>query len=379
MYEDVIAFIRDLYGNQEFVSLHAPVFLGNEKKYLNDCIDSTYVSYVGKYVSMLEKMTSDYTGARYSVAVVNGTSALQIALLVAGLERGEEVITQPLTFVATSNAIHHAGGIPVYVDVERETLGMSPAKLSEFLEANYVLRDEKCFNIRTGRRLKIIVPVHIFGFPCKVDEIVGVAERYNLQVVEDAAESLGSFYRGKHTGTFGQAGIISYNGNKIITTGGGGMIITDDALLAEKARHITTTAKVPHKWEYIHDTQAFNYRMTNLSAAVGCAQMEKLEAFVENKRTTAQLYSDYFKKKQIPFFEEPSGSRSNCWLNTILFDNRAQRDEFLEISNQNGVMTRPAWRMMNKLDMYRDCLKGDLQNAEWLEDRLVNLPSGYRE
>ncbi|MBO8132058.1 MAG: LegC family aminotransferase [Candidatus Marinimicrobia bacterium] len=386
MFEKVVRFIKKIYGNKEQVILHEPVFLGNEKKYINDCIDSTFVSYVGKYVTQFEEMTAEYTGAKYAVAVVNGTTALQVALQLAGVKPGDEVITQPLTFVATANAISHCGANPVFIDVDLDTMGMSPEKLDDWLSKNskYDPDTNQQINKSTNQPISAIVPMHTFGFPCRIDEIVEIADKYHIPVIEDAAESLGSLYKNKHTGTFGLAGIISYNGNKTITTGGGGVIITDDEAFAEKAKHITTTAKVPHKWEYIHDEIGYNYRMTNVTAAIGVAQMENIEMIIENKRQTAKLYKSFFSALEqsdneiIKFVNEPKNSRSNFWLNCVQLKDKKERDKFLEETNSNGVMTRPIWRLMNKLEMYKDCQKGNLDNSEWFEDRIVNIPSGYR-
>lgn len=378
MYSAIIEFIKSLYPEQDPVPLHAPVFLGNEKKYLNECIDTTFVSYVGKFVSNFEEMTAQYTGAKYAVAVVNGTAALQIALQVAGVENDDEVITQPLTFVATANAISHAGAKPVFVDVDMDTMGLSPEKLLEFLKQNCERKDNYCLNKVTGKKIKAIVPMHTFGFPCRIEEIVEIANNYNLAVIEDAAESLGSFYKNKHTGTFGLAGILSYNGNKTVTTGGGGMIITDNEELAKKAKHLTTTGKVPHRWEYKHDQVAYNYRMTNLNAAIGVAQMEYFGKILSSKRETASLYTKYFANTAFKFFTEPKDTIANYWLNVVRFNDKAERDAFLEFSNSNGVMTRPIWSLMNTLDMYKNCQKGNLANSVWFEKRVVNIPSGYR-
>jgi aminotransferase in exopolysaccharide biosynthesis len=355
------------------------VFLGKEKEYLNDCIDTTFVSYVGKYVKKFEDMTAAFTGAKYAVAIVNGTAALQIALRIAGVETDDEVITQPLTFIATTNAISHCGAKPVFVDVDLETMGMSAEKLNDFLKLNCEIKDGFCFNKTSGKKISAIVPMHTFGHPCRIDEIIEIANKYHIPVIEDSAESLGSYYKGKHTGTFGLAGILSYNGNKIVTTGGGGMIITDNEEFAKRAKHITTTGKIPHKWEYVHDIVAFNYRLPNINSAVGVAQMEKLNEMLENKRNTAKYYNKFFETNGIKFFTEPFQSKSNYWLNAVLLPGSDQRDSFLEFTNANGVMTRPAWRLMNKLEMYKECQTGNLDNARWLEERVVNIPSGYRE
>ncbi len=316
MYREIIDFIKNLYPNQNPVLLHAPVFLQNEKRYLLDCIDTTYVSYIGEYVARFEEMTAEYTGAKYAIAIVNGTAALQVGLKLAGVENGDEVITQPLTFVATANSISHAGGKPVFVDVDKDTLGMSPEKLNYWLanNARYDSSKKKTINKTSGYSISAIVPMHTFGFPCRIDEIVEIGNKYGIPIVEDAAESLGSVYKQKHTGTFGQLGVISFNGNKTITTGGGGMIITNDESIAKQALHITTTGKVPHKWEYIHDTVAYNYRLTNLNAAIGVAQMEYIGEIIKNKRETSNLYSVFFNKLDIRYIEEPGDSVSNYWL-----------------------------------------------------------------
>ena len=378
---NTIYFIKNLYHDKDKILLHEPVFIGNEKRYLNDCIESTFVSYVGKYVTTFEEMTAHYTGSKYAVAIVNGTAALQIALQIAGVEHDDEVITQPLTFVATANAISHCGAKPVFIDVDLETMGMSPEKLNYWLLNNsrYDSNTKKTFNQSTNQPIAAIVPMHTFGHPCKIDEIIEIGNRYNIPVIEDSAESLGSFYKKKHTGTFGIAGIFSYNGNKTITTGGGGMIVTDNEEFAVRAKHISTTAKISHKWEYIHDKIAFNFRLTNLNAAIGVAQMENIDKIIDNKRETAKNYEEFFKSKEIKFFTEPKNSYSNYWLNTIWLKNKAERDNFLEETNNNGILTRPVWRLINKLEMYKNCQTDDLCNSLFLEEVIVNIPSGVRK
>lgn len=380
MYSDLINFIKSLYPNQNPVPLHAPVFWGNEKEYIINCVDTTFVSYVGKYVTQFEEMTAKYTGAKYAVAVVNGTVALNIVLQIAGVKPGDEVITQPLTFVATANAISHCGAKPIFVDVDKDTMGMSPEKLTDWLSKNtkYNQSTKQTINQSTNKVISAIVPMHTFGFPCRIEEIIEVANKYNITVIEDAAESLGSYCNAMHTGTFGLAGILSYNGNKTVTTGGGGMIITDDDEIARKAKHITTTAKLPHKWEYIHDEVGYNYRLTNLNAALGVAQMENIERILLNKSETAKLYSEFFKNREIKFITEQPNTKANYWLNCIQLKNREEREKLLEETNSNEVTTRPIWRLMNKLAMYRNCQSGNLENAEWLEDRVVNIPSSVR-
>ncbi|WP_456479160.1 LegC family aminotransferase [Nautilia sp.] len=382
-YKKIIEFIRSIYlnpksqlQNPKFIALHEPVFVGNEKKYLNECIDSTFVSSVGKYVEKIEEWIADYVGAKYAIAVVNGTSGIHAALVALGVGRDDEVITQPLTFIATANAISYTGAKPVFVDVDLETLGMSPKSLNNFLKNNCEIIDNKCINKITKKIIKACVPMHTFGHPCRIDEIKEICDKWNLELVEDSAESLGSFYKNRHTGTFGKAGIFSFNGNKIVTSGGGGMIVTDDENLAKKLKHLSTTAKMPHRWEYFHDEIGYNYRMPNLNAALLLAQLEKLDKFLENKRELAKKYEEFFKSIGIKFIKEPKNSKSNYWLNAIELENKAQRDEFLEYTNNNGVITRPIWTLMNKLPMYKICQNDGLENSKYLEERIVNIPSG---
>ena len=379
MYKEIADFIKGLYPGKKIVPLHEPVFTGNEKKYLAQCIDSTYVSYVGAFVTRFEEMIKDHTGAKYAVAMANGTLALHTALMLAGVEGGDEVLIPALTFVATANAAAYCGASPVFIDSERATLGMSPDSLNNFLK-NETRRkkDGHSYNRKTGERIAACVPVHVFGHPCRIDEIRSICDKYNIALVEDAAESIGSSYRGRHTGLFGRAGVLSFNGNKIITTGGGGMIITDDRKLALKAKHMSTTAKVPHKWEFIHDQVGYNYRLPNVNAAIGCAQMENLTGYLKNKRELAGIYSAFFNKIGIEFINEPEMCRSNYWLNSIIVKNRRERDEYLAYLNSQGIMARPAWRLLSQLRMYRNCHRTELNNAEWLEDRIINIPSSVR-
>jgi aminotransferase in exopolysaccharide biosynthesis len=376
MYANVVNFIQKLYNTKEFLPLHEPRFIGNEKKYVNETIDSTFVSSVGKFVTQFEEMVAEFSGAKYAVATSNGTSALHIGLQLVGVDEKSEVLTQPLTFIATANAISYCGAKPIFIDVDRDTLGLSPSKLKEFLEEKTFINDTgECINKLTKKVIKACVPMHTFGHPCRIDEIVEVCDAYNIAVVEDSAESLGSYYKGKHTGTFGKIGIFSFNGNKIITTGGGGMLVTDDEELAKKAKHITTTAKVPHPYEYIHDEIGYNYRLTNLAAALGVAQMENIELFIKKQRELAKKYELFFKDTELKFITEPKESQSNYWLNAVVMQDKQQRDEFLKFTNENGVMTRSIWRLMNKLEMFKDAQTGNLDNAEWLEDRVVNISS----
>lgn len=378
MHKELISFIRDQFKTDDFIPLHAPVFLGNEKKYLNECIDSTFVSSVGKFVNLLEERIAEYTKAKHAIVCVNGTNALHLSLLVVGVESGDEVITQPLTFIATTNAIVYANANPVFVDVDLDTMGLSPKALKTFLVENSELRNGECYNKNTNNRIKACMPMHTFGHACRIEEILSVCQEYGIELVEDAAEGMGSFYKGKHLGTFGKIASISFNGNKIMTTGGGGIILTQDDSLAEKTKHLSTQSKVPHRWEYAHDNIGFNYRMPNINAALGLAQLEKLDFFLENKRQLSTAYSTYFKNKLVTFFDEREEEHCNFWLNAILLKDKKERDLFLEESNQSGVMTRPIWQLMNKLPMFKNNVKGSLVNAEWLVDRVVNIPSSVR-
>ena len=375
MFENIISFIQVVYKTKNFIPLHEPKFIGNEKKYLNECIDSTFVSSVGKFVDEFEEKIASYTSAKYAIATSNGTSALHISLLLADVGWDNEVITQPLTFVATCNAISYCGAKPLFIDVDRETMGLSPISLKEFLENNTTVINQQCVNNTTGKVIKACVPMHTFGHPCKIDEIKDFCDQYHIVLIEDAAESLGGFYKNRHTGTFGKMGVMSFNGNKIITAGGGGCIITDDEDLAKKAKHLTTTAKVPHKWEYAHDMVGYNYRMPNLNAALLVAQLESLDNFIDKKRKLADMYGEFFKGIDCKFVKESAESSSNYWLNAIILNDKQQRDIFLNESNSQGVMTRPIWTLMHKLPMFKDAQCGDLTNSEWLEERVVNIPS----
>ena len=375
MFDDVVDFVRSIYGKEGLIPLHEPLFIGNEKQYLKECIDSTYVSSVGKFVDKFEEKIVEYTDSNFAVATINGTSALHIALLLSNVNVDDEVITQPLTFIAICNAISYCGANPIFVDVDKETMGLSPDSLNYFLSEHAVIKNNQCFNKTTGKIIKACVPMHTFGHSCRVSEIKEICDKYKIILIEDAAESLGSFYKGKHTGTFGSLGVLSFNGNKIITGGGGGCIITDDEALAKKAKHLTTTAKVPHKWEYTHDMIGYNYRMPNLNAALLTSQLENLKTFLSSKRSIAMAYKEFFKDKPYGFVEEPVDSQSNYWLNAIILKDKKERDFFLHETNSKGVMTRPMWTLMNKLKMFQGPQCGELSNAEWLEERVVNIPS----
>ena len=375
MFNNIIEVIQDTYSTKDFIPLHEPRFVGNEKKYLNECIDSTFVSSVGKYVGELEENIASYTGAKYAIATSNGTSALHISLLLANVGQSDEVITQPLTFIATCNAISYCGAQPIFIDVDKDTMGLSPSSLKYFFENNTTVKNNQCINNKTSKVIKACMPMHTFGHPCRIDEIKEICDTYNVFLIEDAAESFGSLYKGKHTGTFGQMAAFSFNGNKIITSGGGGCIITNDKILAKKAKHLTTTAKVPHKWEFIHDMVGYNYRMPNLNAALAVAQLENIDGFINSKRKLASSYKEFFSTQEPTFFKEPEQSKSNYWLNTVLLKNKDQRDKFLEETNSRGVMTRPIWTLMNQLPMFEHAQCDDLINSKWLNDRVVNIPS----
>jgi len=372
-------FIHDLFGGGDFIPLSAPVFLGNEKKYLNECIDTTFVSSVGKFVDRFEDDMARYTGCRRAVVCVSGTNALHMSLLLAGVERDDEVLTQALTFIATCNALSYIGAHPVFIDVDKDTMGLSPAAMRNWLAVNGELRQGQCYNKHTGRRIKACVPMHTFGHPVHIDELVAVCQEYGLELVEDAAESIGSLYKGRHTGTFGIVGALSFNGNKTITTGGGGMMLFNNEELGRLAKHITTQAKIPHRWEFRHDHIGYNYRMPNINAALGCAQLEHIEEYVASKRETARIYEDFFRDvPDVDFFVEPKDTRSNYWLNAVLLKDRDARDEFLQYTNDHGVMTRPVWELMNRLPMFEHCEHDGLANTQWLADRIVNIPSSVR-
>jgi aminotransferase in exopolysaccharide biosynthesis len=373
--DHLIKFVRDYFRTNDFIPLHAPVFSGREREYVSDTIETTFVSSVGTYVDRFECEMAAYTASPRAVATVNGTAALHIALHLAGVKAGELVITQPLTFVATCNAIAYCGAEPVFIDVDRHTLGLSPTALADWLEEfAQIGGDGLCLTKFDGKVIRACVPMHTFGHPADLDGLVAVCKRWNIALLEDAAESLGSYYKGRHTGTFGTLGTLSFNGNKIITTGGGGMILTDEKL-GTRAKHLTTTAKQPHPYEFVHDEVGYNYRLPNLNAALGCAQFEQLEAFIATKRELAALYSEHLKGTDLQFFTEPAQCRSNYWLNAVICENRAKRDELLHATNDKQVMTRPIWALMNHLPIYASCLRGSLPNAEWLEERVVNLPS----
>lgn len=369
-------FVRDIYQTNNFIPLHEPRFLGNEKKYVLDTIDSTFVSSVGAYVNEFEAKVQQFTGCTKSIATVNGTAALHIALLLAGVKQDDIVITQALTFVATCNALSYIGAEPLFIDVSLKTLGLCPQALDRYLQENAFIDDlGVCKHKATNKRISAIVPMHTFGHPVELDELQQLAIKWNIALVEDAAESLGSYYKGKHTGTFGLVSALSFNGNKVITTGGGGMVLCQDEELGVRAKHITTTAKLPHSYEFYHDENGYNYRLPNLNAALGCAQMEGLENFLAKKRELAHQYQAFFADSNVSFVVEPENTRSNYWLNAIICQDKTQRDLILSETNSNQIMTRPIWNLMTKLPMYQNALQGDLTNSLWLEGRVINIPS----
>ena len=374
----IIQFFKDTFATNDFIPLHAPVFSGNEKKYVLDTLDSTFVSSIGAYVDQSELLMAQISQTKKAVAVVNGTSGLQIALKLAGVERGDEVLTQALTFVATANAIQYTGAEPVFLDVDEATMGLSPKAVSEFLEEFGERRDNGTYNKKTGKRIASCVPMHTFGFPVHLDELVDVCNKWNIPIVEDAAESLGSYYKGKHTGSFGKLGVFSFNGNKIVTCGGGGMIVTQEEDLGSLGKYLTTTAKVPHPYEYVHDQLGYNFRMPNLNAALICAQLEQLDIFLKNKRQLALDYIRFFDQQNIKFRKELPNTQANYWLMCVELENRAERDLFLKFTNENKVMTRPIWQLMYRLPMYQHCYRDAQINAKFLEERIVNIPSSVR-
>lgn len=375
---ELVQFIKELYPNDSPVPLHAPRFLGKEKDYLCECIDTTYVSYVGAFVTRFEDQVKQLTGIKHAIAMVNGTAAIQMSLVSAGISPGDEVITQALTFVATANGIVHSGGVPVFVDVDRDTMGMSPSALGSLLDSEYVRKAEGTFSRTTGKKLFAVMPMHTFGFACRVLDILEICKAWNIKLIEDTAESIGTTWGDHHTGFFSSASCLSFNGNKPVTTGGGGMLLTNDDDIAARARHISTTAKQKHPWEYFHDEVGWNLRMPNINAAIGCAQMDRFDATLRNKRETASRYIAWGNQHDIVFSRELPGTRANYWLNAVILKDQEERNEFLEFSNANGVQTRPVWVLIPKLPMYARNPKGPIENAAWLEERVVNLPSSVR-
>lgn len=373
-----ISFIKEKYKTENFIPLHVPHFGGNEKKYLIETIDSTFVSSVGAYVDQFENIMQKITNSQKAVAVVNGTAGIQVALRLVGVKEGDEVLTQALTFVATANAIKYQNATPIFIDVDLDTMGLSPKAVSDFLDKFGELREDGCYNKKTKKKISACLPMHTFGFPVHLEELLTVCEKWRIPVVEDAAESLGSEYKGRPTGSFGTLGVFSFNGNKIITCGGGGAIVTNDFKLGERGKYLTTTAKISHPYEYVHDEIGYNFRMPNLNAALACAQFEQLDSFLENKRKLAKEYEGFFANNGIKFRTEMPETKANYWLMCVELENKGERDLFLETTNANNVMTRPIWQLMYKLPMYSSCQRDEQINAEFLEERIVNIPSSVR-
>jgi perosamine synthetase len=377
-FSNIIEFIKGMYPDKDFIALHEPKFRGNEKKYLIDTIDSTFVSSVGAYVDKFEEMMTKITDTKKAVAVVNGTAGIQVALRLVGVKKDDEVLTQALTFIATTNAILYNNATPVFLDVDLDTMGLSAKAVDEFLTEFGELREDGCYNKKTQKRIGACLPMHTFGFPVHLDELLAVCSRWNIPLVEDAAESLGSEYKNKPTGSFGEAGVFSFNGNKIATSGGGGAIVSKNMQLGINAKHLTTTAKIPHPYEYAHDQLGYNFRMPNLNAALACAQLEQLNGFLENKRLLADEYAEFFNKQGIYFRQELPFTKANYWLMCVELGNRTERDQFLKETNEAKVMTRPIWQLMFRSPMYALCQKDEQKNAMFLEDRIVNIPSSVR-
>ena len=376
--KNFISFVREIYRSNDFIPLHPPIFKGNEKKYLNETIDSTFVSSVGPFVGKFEEESSKFLNVKGTVAIVNGTSALQLSLLLSGVKPNDEVLTQSLSFVATANAIKYLGAEPVFIDVDLDSMGLSPKSLENFLDEFAEIRDNKCFNKKTGNKISACVPMHTFGILCRINEISKICKKWRIPLVEDAAEAFGSRLGNRYAGSFGMINAFSFNGNKIITAGGGGLIACDSKELALKAKHISTTAKKNHPWEYYHDTLGYNFRMPNVNAAIVLGQFEYLAKIIESKKVLYDNYYNFFVSDSIEFITPLNRSGWNHWLFSVSLNSRKERDEFLKITNKNGVMTRPIWNLLFKLPMYSDCLRDDQKNSLFLEERIVNIPSGAR-
>ena len=374
-YQEIVGFIQSVYKTREFIPLHMPHFGGNEKKYILDAIDSTFVSSVGQYVNRFEEMMCQITGSKYAIACVNGTSALHMSLILAGVKKNDLVLTQAVSFIATCNAIKYISAEPLFIDIDKTTLGLCPISLENYLDQNTIIVNDVCIHSVTKQKISACVPMHTFGHPTQIEKIKKICDRYYIPLIEDAAESIGSYYKKQHTGTFGLLGVFSFNGNKTVTSGGGGCIVTNDEHLAKLGKHLSTQSKIPHKWEFVHDNIGYNYRMPNLNAAMACAQLEQLEKYLNSKREIAKKYENHFASTEIHFCKEPENATSNYWLNSILLPNHKSQIDFLQYSNDNGIMTRPIWKMLNKLSMFKDCMKADLSNSNFIEARLVNLPS----
>lgn len=380
MIQETINLIRDIYQTNDIIPLHAPSFNSSEEDLVSETVKSTFVSSVGGYVDEFESAMKTYTQSNGAVSTVNGTAALHAALYMAGVKSGDLVITQSLTFIATCNAICHMGASPIFLDVNPNHFGLCPNSLEYFLDTKTEINDDgNCIYKDTGQIIRAIVPMHTFGHPVDIEPILKLSQNANIELIEDAAESLGSFYKNKHTGTFGRFSAISFNGNKIITTGGGGMILCKSKEDSIKLKHITTTAKLSHPYEFYHDELGFNYRLPNINAALGVAQMNKLESFLKSKREIALIYKKFFNNYDCTFVEEPSYGRSNYWLNAILCKDKDHRNKFLEKTNNQKINTRPVWNLMHQLPMFKNCIKSNLENSLFLQDRIVNLPSSPKK
>tara|TARA_Y200000002_G_scaffold383206_1_gene404009 strand:+ start:2552 stop:3718 length:1167 start_codon:yes stop_codon:yes gene_type:complete len=377
---NLISFIRDIYKTKGVIPLHEPLFNGNEKKYVLSAINSSFVSSVGKYVNELESRIAKFTGSKYAIATCNGTSALHISLIINGCDTNTEILTQSLSFVATSNAIMYCGAKPIFIDVERDTLGMSPECLQSFLEENCEIRnDGKCWNKRTNRIISACLPMHTYGFMLRINEIKKICKSYRIPLIEDSAESMGSYLDKQHSGTFGAVSAFSFNGNKIMTTGGGGMIITDNKIYAKTAKHLTTTAKISHEWNFIHDSVGYNYRMPNLNAALGLAQLEQMKNFIKKKKKISTMYKKFADQNNLKMISGIKNTKPNNWLNILLAKDLKQRDLILRETHNHNILTRPAWEPLHLLKMYKNCQKQRLKNTMWLYKRIVCLPSSVKD
>lgn len=378
MNKEIIGFIRNEFNNKDFIALHEPTFNGNEKKYLAECIESTFVSSVGPFVKKFEGLMNQITKTKKTTAVVNGTAALHVGLRLVGVKENDEVITQALTFVATANAIAYNNAHPIFLDVDIDTMGLSANAVRDFLDEFGELRDNGCYNKKTGRRISACMPMHTYGFPVHLDELVKVCGSWKIPIVEDAAESLGSEYKGKLTGCFGEVGAFSFNGNKIVTSGGGGAITTNSLKIGKRAKFLTTTAKEPHPFKFFHKELGYNYRMPNINAALACAQLEQLPFFLEDKRNLANKYEIFFREKGIKFRTETKNTKANYWLMCIELENKKDFNNFLKDTKKSNVMTRPVWELMSNLPMYKHCQRDDQKNALFLKERIINIPSSVR-
>ena len=373
--QQISSFIRNLFGTYEDIPLHSPHFFGNEKKFVEQTLQSTFVSSVGSFVDKFENQIQKMTGSKKVVATVNGTAALHSALYISGVKPNDLVITQPLTFVATCNVLHHMAAAPIFCDISPISLGLCPISVENYLIENCEVNEDGCFHKTTQQMISAIVPMHTFGHPVQLDELSAISKNWKIALVEDAAESLGSYYKDRHTGTIADFSALSFNGNKIITTGGGGAVLCNDFFWGERVKHITSTSKVPHKFEFFHDEPGFNYRMPNINAALGCGQIENISIFLKNKRNLASEYENFFNQSVFKFVKEPHYAKSNYWLNAVICPDQSIRQHLLEKTNELGINTRPAWKLMHNLPMFSNAMRGDLTVCEKLEPLILNLPS----